>query len=72
MGNVFSTLDAAKVATTILFVTSAHQSSGYIDDWGEEIMTACLAQGLSTTLVAIADLKNIHIKVSFHIFSKVS
>ncbi|XP_063973599.1 pre-rRNA-processing protein TSR1 homolog [Diachasmimorpha longicaudata] len=68
IGNTFATLDAAKVSTTILFVSSValdgsgNQKCETIDSWGEEIMEACLAQGLPTTIVAITDLESIPIK----------
>ncbi|XP_011306293.1 pre-rRNA-processing protein TSR1 homolog [Fopius arisanus] len=68
VGNTFATLDAAKVSTTLLFVTSValescgNQKSEAIDSWGEEILEACLAQGLPTTIIAITDLESIPIK----------
>ncbi|XP_015110274.1 pre-rRNA-processing protein TSR1 homolog [Diachasma alloeum] len=68
IGNTFATLDAAKVSTTILFVSSVAldasgtQKSETIDSWGEEILEACLAQGLPTTIIAITDLESIPIK----------
>ncbi|KAG7212672.1 hypothetical protein KM043_012952 [Ampulex compressa] len=63
VGNVFATLDAAKVATVILFVTSADQSeNNIVDNWGEEIVTSCLAQGLSTAIVALTNLETVHVK----------
>lgn len=70
MGNVLATLDAAKVATTILFVTSvANQTNDgtqkeIIDDWGKEIIVSCLAQGLPSTIVAVHNIQRLHIKVS--------
>lgn len=68
VGNTEATLDAAKVSTTVLFVASATESdaaprSQIIDDWGEEIIVACLAQGLPTTIVALSNLENVHTKV---------
>lgn len=68
--DVFATLDAAKVATTILFVTSVanqgndNKQGQIIDDWGKEIITSCLAQGLSSTIIAVHNIQTLHIKVS--------
>ncbi|XP_025073225.1 pre-rRNA-processing protein TSR1 homolog isoform X2 [Pogonomyrmex barbatus] len=64
--DVFATLDAAKVANTILFVTSNQANNGIpaevIDDWGREIIMSCLAQGLSSTMVAVHNISSLHIK----------
>ncbi|KYM82080.1 Pre-rRNA-processing protein TSR1 like protein [Atta colombica] len=66
--DVFATLDAAKVATTILFVTSVasqgndNKQGQIIDDWGKEIITSCLAQGLSSTIIAVHNIQTLHIK----------
>lgn len=61
-------MDAAKVADTILFLTSVESESNEltskaIDDWGEEILLASIAQGLPSSIVAIADLESLHPKV---------
>lgn len=70
IGNVLATLDAAKVATTILFVISATNQANndtereVIDDWGKEILISCLAQGLPSTIVAVNNIQKIHVKVS--------
>jgi len=70
IGDVLATLDAAKVATTILFVTSVMNQANngiereIIDDWGKEIIVSCLAQGLSSTMVAVHNIGRLHIKVS--------
>ncbi|XP_032663678.1 pre-rRNA-processing protein TSR1 homolog [Odontomachus brunneus] len=67
MGNVLATLDAAKVANTILFVTSVTSETNdtkreAIDDWGKEIIISCLAQGLPATIFAVHNIKKLHIK----------
>lgn len=70
LGDVLATLDAAKVATTILFVTcvGSQASNGtqgeIIDDWGKEIVMSCLAQGFASTIVAVHNIQRLHIKVS--------
>ncbi|KAK0086595.1 hypothetical protein PV325_002904 [Microctonus aethiopoides] len=68
IGNTFATLDAAKVSSTILFAMSpvdvSYISSQHnlIDSWGEEIMEACISQGLPSTVVALTNLKSVNIK----------
>ncbi|XP_076756814.1 tsr1 ribosome assembly factor [Xylocopa sonorina] len=68
VGNLFATLDLAKVATTVLFVASAvnqlDNSPKYevIDDWGKEIISPCIAQGLTTSVVTLTNLDSIPIK----------
>ncbi|XP_024882748.1 pre-rRNA-processing protein TSR1 homolog [Temnothorax curvispinosus] len=68
MGDVLATLDAAKVATTILFVTSVASQTNdgtqrdIIDDWGKEIIVSCLAQGLPSTMIAVHNIQRLHIK----------
>ncbi|XP_028046224.1 pre-rRNA-processing protein TSR1 homolog isoform X2 [Monomorium pharaonis] len=68
IGDVLATLDAAKVATTILFVTCVATEANndmqreVIDAWGKEIITSCLAQGLSSTIVAVHNIQRLHIK----------
>lgn len=70
IGNVVATLDAAKAANTILFITSiACQTNSdtekeIIDDWGKNIIVSCLAQGLPTTIFAVHNIRRLHIKVS--------
>jgi AmiR/NasT family two-component response regulator len=54
---VTGTLDALKVADTVLFVISARHRDG-IDEIGEKILTSCMAQGLPSTIVAVTDLMN--------------
>lgn len=62
-------LDAAKVANTILFVSSAINEAeksartDVIDSWGEEIMPALISQGLPTTIFALTDVEALPIKV---------
>lgn len=67
VGNIFATLDSAKVANTILFVTSVASQTNdtrkeAIDDWGKEIIVSCLAQGLPATVVAVHNIQKLHIK----------
>ncbi|XP_012214435.2 pre-rRNA-processing protein TSR1 homolog [Linepithema humile] len=68
IGNVLATLDAAKVATTILFVISVTNEENndtereVIDDWGKEILMSCLAQGLPSTIVAVNNIQKLHVK----------
>lgn len=67
IGNTFATLDAIKVSTTVLFVSSIADASGsqrseLIDTWGEEILEASISQGLPTSIVAITGLESIPIK----------
>lgn len=62
-------MDAAKVANTILFVTSVTNEINdtkreAIDDWGKEIIISCLAQGLPATIFAVHNIKKLHVKVS--------
>lgn len=74
IGNVLATLDAAKVANTILFITSvACQTNGdtereIVDKWGKKIIVSCLAQGLPTTIFAVHNIQRLHIKVSNKMF----
>lgn len=74
IGNVLATLDAAKVANTILFITSvACRTNGdtereIMDNWGKEIIVSCLAQGLPTTVFAVHNIQRLHIKVSNKMF----
>ncbi|XP_017880075.1 pre-rRNA-processing protein TSR1 homolog [Ceratina calcarata] len=68
VGNVFATLDLAKVATTVLFVASAVSESDsspkdeIMDDWGREIILPCVAQGLTTPVVALTNVESLPIK----------
>lgn len=70
MGDILATLDAAKVATTILFVTSVANPAKddtwkeIIDDWGRQIIVSCLAQGLPSTIVSVHNVQSLGIKVS--------
>nr|CAD7395269.1 unnamed protein product [Timema cristinae] len=57
-GDLFSSLDALKVADTVMFLVSA-SSGETIDDAGEKILTAIMAQGLPSTVVAVTDLESI-------------
>ncbi|XP_066581384.1 pre-rRNA-processing protein TSR1 homolog isoform X2 [Prorops nasuta] len=65
VGNVIGTLDAAKIANTLLFISAPvndKPNTEYVDLWGEEIIVACLAQGLPTTIAAITKTDNLHPK----------
>lgn len=65
VGDLISTLDAVKVADTVLFVISAKSNSvsegseKIVDNWGENIVSSALVQGLPTTIVALADLESL-------------
>ncbi|XP_033213769.1 pre-rRNA-processing protein TSR1 homolog [Belonocnema kinseyi] len=65
VGDILSTLDAAKVADTVLFLISAKSNidseaaEEIIDSWGENIILSARAQGLPTTIVALTDLDNL-------------
>ncbi|XP_071581477.1 uncharacterized protein [Temnothorax nylanderi] len=69
MGDVLATLDAAKVATTILFVTSVASQANdgtqrdIIGDWDKEIIMSCLTQGLPSTIIAVHNIQRLHIKI---------
>ncbi|XP_046833169.1 pre-rRNA-processing protein TSR1 homolog [Vespa crabro] len=68
IGNIIATLDAAKVANTVLFVVSAtNMADGTIreeilDAWGNEIIVSCLGQGLPTTIVAVTNVDKLPFK----------
>ncbi|KDR22360.1 pre-rRNA-processing protein TSR1 homolog [Zootermopsis nevadensis] len=57
-GDLYSILDALKVADTVLFLVSACQQHG-VDAVGEKILTSSLAQGLPSTIVAVMDLDSL-------------
>ena len=69
VGDMLSTLDAAKVADTVLFLIAAKSkiegeaTEEIIDTWGENIILAARSQGLPTTIVALTNLDNIPQKV---------
>lgn len=62
-GDLYSILDALKVADTVLFLVSACQQHG-VDAVGEKILTSSLAQGLPSTIVAVMDLDSLPPKVT--------
>ncbi|XP_054012596.1 pre-rRNA-processing protein TSR1 homolog [Hylaeus anthracinus] len=68
IGNLFATLDAAKVATSIVFVISAinhsdnSQRDEILDEWGKTVIMACVAQGLATPVVTLTNVENLHVK----------
>lgn len=57
---MFDVLDVLKVAETVLFVVSTDG----IDEDGELLLTAVLAQGLPTTVVTLLDLDTVPQKVN--------
>ncbi|KAL7293972.1 hypothetical protein TKK_0012551 [Trichogramma kaykai] len=66
--DVLSTLDVAKVATTVIFVTSAvydsdkSQRNEVLDAWGEEIIQPVISQGLSTPIIAAVNIETLPVK----------
>ncbi|KAI4465355.1 ribosome biogenesis protein [Holotrichia oblita] len=62
----FAILDTMKVANTVLFMVSGENGVNYeselIDSWGTKLLLTSFSQGLSTPIVAIADLDNIPVK----------
>lgn len=69
VGDVISTLDAAKVSDTVMFLVSAKTNnegdiSKVVDSWGQNILPTVLAQGLPAAAVALTNLENIPIKVN--------
>ncbi|XP_051167927.1 pre-rRNA-processing protein TSR1 homolog isoform X1 [Leptopilina boulardi] len=67
VGDVISTLDAAKVSDTVMFLVSAKTNnegdiSKVVDSWGQNILPTVLAQGLPAAAVALTNLENIPIK----------
>ncbi|XP_043497043.1 pre-rRNA-processing protein TSR1 homolog isoform X1 [Polistes fuscatus] len=68
INDFFGILDAAKVANTVLFVTSATNKLGtvteeIIDTFGNEILYACLLQGLPTSIVAATNVDKLSSKI---------
>jgi len=59
IGDLFSILDAAKIADSFLFLLPA---SGVLDDFSKKCLTCLIAQGLPSCIHAIQGLKNIAIK----------
>lgn len=58
--NLFDVLDTLKVANTVLFLTP----TAGLDEEGKVTLSACLAQGLPSTVVLATDLADIPIKVN--------
>lgn len=58
-GNVLDVLDALKVVDTVLFLVSV----AGIDEEGELVLTAALAQGLPSTVTALVDASTLPVKV---------
>jgi len=58
-GDLFSILDAAKIADSFLFLIPA---SGELDEFSKKCLTCLIAQGLPSCLHAIQGLKNIPVK----------
>lgn len=58
-GDVYATLDALKIADTVLFVeTARHWEEGLYPE-AELLLTTSMAQGLPTSVVAIMDLESV-------------
>ncbi|XP_049809647.1 pre-rRNA-processing protein TSR1 homolog [Schistocerca nitens] len=60
-GDLYGVLDALKVSDTVLFLLSADEAEG-LDTTGEVLLTAAMAQGLPTPVVAVTHLDNVPIK----------
>lgn len=58
--NEFETLDALKVADSVLFLVSALDSP--IDEWGEKILAAAIGQGMPSPIVAAMDIESLNPK----------
>lgn len=71
--NIVATLDAAKVANTVLFVASAINMTDetireeILDAWGNKVIVSCLGQGLPNTIVAVTNVNKLPSKVRFYI-----
>lgn len=62
-GDLYATLDALKVADTVLFLeTARHWEEGLYPE-AELLLTVSMTQGLPSTVVAIMDLETIPKKV---------
>lgn len=60
-GNDLAILDILKVSDTVVMLASAGTNEA-VDDWGKNILTAALAQGLPTPIIALTDLESIPLK----------
>lgn len=58
--NEFETLDALKVADSVLFLTSAVDEP--IDEWGEKILASSIGQGMPSPSVAVMDIESLNPK----------
>lgn len=64
-------MDLAKVANTVLFVSSAvneldkSQRNEVLDSWGEEIIQTVISQGLATPIVALTNIESLPVKVLY-------
>lgn len=73
INNIIATLDAAKVANTVLFVASATNMvdetirEEILDAWGNKVIVSCLGQGLPNTIVAVTNVNKLSSKVRFYI-----
>jgi len=59
IGDLFSILDAAKIADSFLFLLPA---SGELDEFSRKCLTCLIAQGLPSCIHAIQGLKNVPVK----------
>lgn len=62
-GDLYAYLDALKVADTAMFVLSAEAENDGMDNAGEMLLTAILAQGLPSPIVTLTHLENLPVKV---------
>lgn len=60
VGNDFATVDALKIADTVLFIVSAVDDP--IDEWGERVLALAMAQGMPTPIVALMDMESLNPK----------
>lgn len=69
-GDLYATLDALKVADTVLFLeTARHWEEGLYPE-AELLLTVSMTQGLPSSVVAIMDLETVPKKVNtFPIFN---
>lgn len=71
-GDIYATLDALKVADTVLFLeTAQHWEEGLYPE-AELLLTTSMAQGLPSSVVAVMDLESVPKKVFCMIFLKAS
>ncbi|XP_044750830.1 pre-rRNA-processing protein TSR1 homolog [Coccinella septempunctata] len=57
-GHEWGILDGLKVCDTVILLASA-ATNEVVDDWGRTILTAALAQGLASPIIALTDMESI-------------